>query len=152
MKTLQDLIKVAATAGLTVELSMLANVKSGQMVATVRNPGSIKIIDNLIVNPDYTISGDTFDALVRKLESLCILPTNAAKAAEAEPAKWFKFVGLPITHWGSGTEEQARAYAEIKARRYPGARYVEVDGEPTDEGATVINLDAMLSVARQADG
>lgn len=147
MKTLYDLLEVAGAAGLTVELSMLSNVTTRHMVATVRQPGSIAIIDNPIVNPDYTVSDLTFEAFVRNIERR-LKTSSKAPAAEA-PLKWFAFPGLPLLRCGRATEEQAREYAEIRARRRPGVSYVELDGAPADE-STIINLDVALSVARHA--
>jgi hypothetical protein len=70
--------------------------------------------------------------------------------------RWFKFTApRALTQHGHGTEEEARMYAKIRARRYPGTTYVEVDGEPIDEGATVVNLDvaiAMSSTRQKTDG
>lgn len=107
---------------------MLRNVKTGHMVATVRRPGSTKTIDNPIGQSDCTISDDTFETFVRALDRL-----DRATGAPAEPAptKWFMFTGLPLVQCGRGADEQARAYTELRARRYPAATYVEVDGEPT---------------------
>jgi hypothetical protein len=61
--------------------------------------------------------------------------------------KWYRFTGLPITYWGQATEEQAKAYCAIRAKRYPDATYTEVD-DPGEECRSVINVDAWLPPAR----
>jgi len=60
-------------------------------------------------------------------------------------SKWFKFTSpTALTRWGYGTEEQARKYAAFWGKR---TEFVEVDGKPEDDGATITNIGVALDIA-----
>lgn len=61
--------------------------------------------------------------------------------------KWYRFDGGPITRWGCATEEQAKAYVGMCAKRYPEATCTVVAGEPEDEGCTIVNVATILDAA-----
>ncbi|MBR1281301.1 hypothetical protein JQ597_04530 [Bradyrhizobium sp. AUGA SZCCT0177] len=133
-----DAIKMAEEAGLEAQIGICKDMLVLNAIEFSKTvPGRVTHRASIVLFPDGTGAEED----LKEFAAGCA----AFERRNRVGTRWFKFTSAhALTRWGYGTEEQARKYADFCGR---GTKFVEVDGEPEDEGATITNIGVALAMA-----
>jgi hypothetical protein len=137
-KVLFDAIKAAEAADLETQIGICQDMLVLNAIEFSKTvPALVTHRASIVLFPDGT--GDEAD--LKEFVAGCAIFERRNRVG----VKWFKFTSSrTLTQFGYGTEAQARKYTELRGR---GTEFVEIAGEPDDEGATITNLAIVIETA-----